>query len=781
MDREILALLVRAKDEASDSFNRVERSLKGLHDQADKTGGRMGALGSILQGIGQGIGQGIFDLITDSVGNLAEALGGLVTGSIAKAGEMERFSAQLEVLLGSSEAAEARLRELVEFARSTPFELPGVIEASRTLQVFTQGALATGDGLRMVGDIAAGTGRPFQEVAMWVGRLYDAMQSGRPFGEATMRLQEMGAMSGNSRARIEQLAKAVKDGTMTMADAWDLAQGEFGQFSGLMQKQSGTLEGMLSNLADTVGQKMAGIGEALLPLAKEVIPVIMEMVENAGNAIAGFVRDNYEQIRAWVLGIINFISGLVTGLFGESKAFTAVGESAAAAAPQVNQFAGSTDRAAGSSAKASKAMAEQTERITEQIAAVKELDAAQEKRYTKELARLTGAAQAEINAIDAADRKRAVDEERAGILDDLAKAEAAVAAATDPEQQAAAIERLNDLRARQAEFEQDQADDTRKAQLEGVKDYIAKIEQAETEWTSKKGLLDQMKKNEAVLQSQLAAAAEAGDLQRVADLTLMLEAVKATERRAQAAQANIERTAELEREKERLEDLKKAASGAGAAMGASITAGAVTGGAAIEEMTFLGEANMRRLGSSVTGKGGLTEQLEDARLAGIKFGEDLKVAIGKVVSAIQTVIGWLQRLLEWFEEVQQSEVWKFLTEPIVIDEEKLPNFIVPGKVSEGVKPGLTDVVGEWIGDIFSGGKARGGPVRANRAYMVGEQGPEIHVPDGNGTIVPNGALGGMTVAPGAIVISGVTDPEAVARAVLQALQRERERQGMSLA
>ncbi len=38
------------------------------------------------------------------------------------------------------------------------------------------------------------------------------------------------------------------------------------------------------------------------------------------------------------------------------------------------------------------------------------------------------------------------------------------------------------------------------------------------------------------------------------------------------------------------------------------------------------------------------------------------------------------------------------------------------------------------------GRATGGPVSPGRAYMVGEQGPEMFVPLASGTIVPNGPI-----------------------------------------
>jgi len=36
----------------------------------------------------------------------------------------------------------------------------------------------------------------------------------------------------------------------------------------------------------------------------------------------------------------------------------------------------------------------------------------------------------------------------------------------------------------------------------------------------------------------------------------------------------------------------------------------------------------------------------------------------------------------------------------------------------------------------------GGPVSSGRPYLVGEKGPELMVPRGSGTIVPNNKLGG---------------------------------------
>jgi hypothetical protein len=51
----------------------------------------------------------------------------------------------------------------------------------------------------------------------------------------------------------------------------------------------------------------------------------------------------------------------------------------------------------------------------------------------------------------------------------------------------------------------------------------------------------------------------------------------------------------------------------------------------------------------------------------------------------------------------------------------------------------------FIGDLLSP-KAKGGPVSAMSTYLVGEKGPELFTPKGNGTIIPNTALQSYTTS-----------------------------------
>jgi hypothetical protein len=209
-----------------------------------------------------------------AVTSALSGIGSAFTKSIDAAAQMETLETAFIPLLGSADAAQKRIEELAKFAASTPFELPEIAKASRTLETLTRGALATGDGLRLVGDIAAGTNQPFEEVATTIGRLYDGLQSGRPVGEAMQRLQELGAVSGETRTQIEELSKAGKN-----TEAWLVAEEALNRFNGSMKLQSGTWTGLLSTLSDNITNAYAKFGEPIIDKLKPYLQGIIASVE----------------------------------------------------------------------------------------------------------------------------------------------------------------------------------------------------------------------------------------------------------------------------------------------------------------------------------------------------------------------------------------------------------------------------------------------------------------------------------------------------------------------
>jgi DNA-binding Xre family transcriptional regulator len=76
--------------------------------------------------------------------------------------------------------------------------------------------------------------------------------------------------------------------------------------------------------------------------------------------------------------------------------------------------------------------------------------------------------------------------------------------------------------------------------------------------------------------------------------------------------------------------------------------------------------------------------------------------------------------------------------------------------------------GSLISQIFGGKKQHGGPVRGGSAYLVGEGGPELFVPNRSGMVVPNTALAGggrgsvITGGATAITVQGSADQSTIA-------------------
>ena len=67
-----------------------------------------------------------------------------------------------------------------------------------------------------------------------------------------------------------------------------------------------------------------------------------------------------------------------------------------------------------------------------------------------------------------------------------------------------------------------------------------------------------------------------------------------------------------------------------------------------------------------------------------------------------------------------------------------------GSSSGGLFTGST---GESYGSIMIGARAGGGDITGGSPYLVGENGPELVVPKGNGTVIPNNQLGSMMGGP----------------------------------
>ncbi|WP_297408207.1 hypothetical protein [uncultured Akkermansia sp.] len=276
-------------------------------------------------------------MVAASVAGAALAVKGISTAfrearaAVGEAANRETMETAFVLLLGSAKAARERMAELADFAAHTPFQLPGIAAASRKLESLTDGALSTGDGLRLVGDAASAQNTPIEEMAVTIGRLYSGLDSGRPVGEAMQRLQELGAISPDVRAKLEKLQAEGKKGS----EVWQVAAEELARFSGGMELQSQTWNGKISTLSDNWAQVRAEFGkpimDALKPLLDEGIGSLESMAAKAkeiGETIAfamRFMIEAFKQGEAWnlaKLGLtlafqesVNFLWRVLMGVF----------------------------------------------------------------------------------------------------------------------------------------------------------------------------------------------------------------------------------------------------------------------------------------------------------------------------------------------------------------------------------------------------------------------------------------------------------------------------------
>jgi hypothetical protein len=223
------------------------------------------------------------------------------------AGSLERMTLQFRPLLGSMASARERVKDLANFAIKTPFELPEIVEANKMLEVLTQGALSTEKGMTLVGDAASVAGTAFSDTARMVGRLYDGLMSGRPVGEAAMRLQEMGIISGTVRNQLESMQAAGASGL----DIWKIMETQLRRNNGAMDEQSRSLEGLQSTWADTKRQMEGGFSAGFLDGEKAGVESSIAVMEAMSPVMANLGRELGAAENAWAkfkLGMVKSVT-----------------------------------------------------------------------------------------------------------------------------------------------------------------------------------------------------------------------------------------------------------------------------------------------------------------------------------------------------------------------------------------------------------------------------------------------------------------------------------------
>jgi len=266
----------------------AERGLSRIGRTAGRLNKRMGR----LAGTGLKFGAGIAAATTAMA-----AFAGIkfIKDSSQAAADFEKMGAGFEILLGSAEKAQKRLEALQKMSMATPFEPKELIAASKMLEAMGGETLAVGEGLEMIGDAAAISGRSLEEVARHTGRIMAGLTTGQSFMEPLRQLQEMGAIGKEGFEALEKLNTEMVAGSraaMTNADAYKELSSAFSATAGGMERLSETTSGKVSTMRGHLDMLRiafgTGINEGLvtgLDAMNEQLPKWMEKAKQLGDSI----------------------------------------------------------------------------------------------------------------------------------------------------------------------------------------------------------------------------------------------------------------------------------------------------------------------------------------------------------------------------------------------------------------------------------------------------------------------------------------------------------------
>lgn len=104
---------------------------------------------------------------------------------------------------------------------------------------------------------------------------------------------------------------------------------------------------------------------------------------------------------------------------------------------------------------------------------------------------------------------------------------------------------------------------------------------------------------------------------------------------------------------------------------------------------------------------------------------------------------------------------KLITEPLM--DALAAAFNGPAKGGKGSSGIGSTILSTALAAVFGGFRATGGPVSAGKAYIVGERGPEIMMPNTSGIVIPNGGFGGFAYNDNRVIDARGADTAAIAR------------------
>lgn len=200
-------------------------------------------------------------------------------------GEYQQLEVAFETMLGSKSKADALMGQLIDTAAKTPFEMSEVAEASKMLLAYGMEGNKVNETLIRLGDIAAGLSMPLKDLAflygttMVQGRLY-TQDLNQFLGRGIPLADELAKQFGKNKSEVKKLVEEGKIGFPEVQKAIEALTGEGSKFGGLMDKQSKTISGQMSNIEDAWEQMMNEIGRSQEGNISGALDITGKLIEN---------------------------------------------------------------------------------------------------------------------------------------------------------------------------------------------------------------------------------------------------------------------------------------------------------------------------------------------------------------------------------------------------------------------------------------------------------------------------------------------------------------------
>ena len=200
-------------------------------------------------------------------------------------GDVQQLEVAFETMLGSKAKADTLMTEIIDLAAKTPFGLQDVSNATKMLLAYGSTAEQVTDEIKMLGNIASGLSIPLNDLIYLYGttRTQGQMftQDLRQFmGRGIPIAEELAKQFGVTKDKVGELVTAGKVGFDDMAKALQAMTSEGGKFNNLMDKQSQTIAGQISNLEDAIYQMFNEIGESTEGVISDLISGASWVVEH---------------------------------------------------------------------------------------------------------------------------------------------------------------------------------------------------------------------------------------------------------------------------------------------------------------------------------------------------------------------------------------------------------------------------------------------------------------------------------------------------------------------